>query len=160
MTSAQAMIEAAKNKELFMLYIEEIWNKGNLDLADEMFTSDYIARRESHPETERMAVGPEVIKQYVSLFRTAFPDLYVEIHGLVAENDMVAGRGVVRGTFVAPLFGIPPTGKKATWTLTGFDRFVDGKIAEGWGDMDMVGALQDLGVMPAPQQHDGYEMTA
>ena len=86
-----------------------------------------------------------MIKQYVGMFRAAFPDLTITIHGLVAENDMVAGRGIATGTMLGPLFGMPPTGKKATWTLCGFDRFENGLIAEGWGDMDMVAAMQDLG---------------
>ena len=48
-TLAHAVVEAAKNKELYMLYMEEIWNKGNLALADELFTPTYIARYEFDP---------------------------------------------------------------------------------------------------------------
>jgi predicted ester cyclase len=137
-------------KARFQRYIDEIWNEGALDVADEMFSPDYIAHMPADPERER-GRGPEVIKEYVRVFRAAFPDLTVELHALVVDGDEVAARGVVSGTFQGPLFGIPPTGARATWTLTGFDRFDEnGLITDGWGDMDMLGALQKLGVIPAP----------
>jgi len=138
-------------KAAFQTYIDEIWNKGNLDLADEMFAAGYVAHQPANPEREQGAVGPEVIKNYVRLFRSAFPDLNVTLHALVAEGDEVAARGVCSGTHSGDLFGIPPTDKFAIWTLTGFDKFDEnGKITDGWGDMDMLGALQMLGVVPGP----------
>jgi predicted ester cyclase len=139
-----------ENKRIFMRYIEEVWNVGRMEAADEMFESNYIARRPSHPEGELDVVGPQVIKNYVQMFRSAFPDLRVTIQDMVAEGDLVVGRGIVSGTHQGNLFGYAPTGRRATWTLMGVDRFANGKIVEGWGDMDMLGALQELGVLPPP----------
>lgn len=141
-----------ENKALFLRYIEEAWNQGNMNVADEMFAPNYIAHRPSHPEGEELAtVGPEVIKQTVNLFRNAFPDLHVTIQDMVAERDLVAARGIVSGTHQGNLMGYAPTGRRATFTLMGVDRFADdGKITEGWGDMDMLDALQQLGVIPPP----------
>ena len=139
-----------ENKALFLRYIEELWNQGNMSAADEMFGTNYIARRPSHPEGESATVGPEVIKQYVNLFRNAFPDLQVTMQQVIAERDLVVGRGIVSGTHQGNLMGYAPTGRRATWTLMGVDRVADGKIVEGWGDMDMLGALQELGLIPPP----------
>jgi predicted ester cyclase len=148
--SADAGPSPDELKAAFQRYIDVLWNEGRLEEADEMFSPDYIAHMPADPGRER-GRGPEVIKQYVSIFRSAFPDLKVELHALVAEGNEVAARGVVTGTFQGELFGIPPTGARASWTLTGFDRFDEtGRITDGWGDMDMLGALQKLGVIPAP----------
>lgn len=138
-------------KSALQLYIDELWNKGNLEVADELFDAGYVAHQPANPAREQDATGPEAIKTYVRIFRAAFPDLTVTLHAMVAEGDEVATRGVCSGTHTGDLFGLPPTGKFAVWTLTGFDRFnTDGKITDGWGDMDMLGALQTLGVVPGP----------
>jgi predicted SnoaL-like aldol condensation-catalyzing enzyme len=78
-----------ENKALARRVLEEMFNKGNLDLADEVFAPDYVDHDPAMPEDIR---GPEGFKEYVSIFRTAFPDLHLEIEDQVAEGDKVVTR--------------------------------------------------------------------
>ena len=75
-----------ENKALARRVLEEMFNKGNLDLADEVFAPDYVDHDPAMPEDIR---GPERFKEYVSMFRTAFPDTNIEIEDQVAEGDKV-----------------------------------------------------------------------
>ena len=78
-----------ENKALARRVLEEMFNKGNLDLADEVFAPDYVDHDPAMPEDIR---GPEGFKEYVSIFRTAFPDIHLEIEDQVAEGDKVVTR--------------------------------------------------------------------
>jgi predicted ester cyclase len=71
---------------------------------------------------------------------------------MIAEGDKVAIRWAARGTHQGELLGIQPTGKQATWTGISIYRFADGKIVEAWWSKDVLGLLQQLGVIPPPEQ--------
>jgi hypothetical protein len=60
------------NKFVIRRSFEELWNKGNLSLADELFDPNYAHHDPSTPDVGR---GPEGEKKRVALYRTAFPDL-------------------------------------------------------------------------------------
>ncbi len=59
-------------------------------------------------------------------------------------------RGSIRGTHQGELMGIPPTGKAVTVPLIDVNRIAGGQLAERWAEADMLGLLQQLGVIPAP----------
>ena len=86
------------------------------------------------------------------MFRTAFPDLHFTIEDMVAEDDKVTWRATTRGTHGGELMGIPPTGKPAVVASVIVSRFDGGKWAEDWVMIDTLGMLQQLGVIPAPEQ--------
>ena len=83
---------------------------------------------------------------------TAFPDVHFTIEDQVAEADKVVTRWTWRGTHQGPFQGIPPTGKHVMVTGVGINRFANGKVVENWTNMDILGLLQQLGVVPAPGQ--------
>ena len=80
---------APENKALIRRFYEQVWDKGNLDVCDEVFAADYV-RHDLRP-TEA-APGPEGQKRIAADFRGAFPDLRVEIDILVGDDDYVVGR--------------------------------------------------------------------
>ncbi len=100
------------NKALAMRYVE-LWNTGNLALADEVLALDFVDH--THPE---LAPGPEAVKQEV----TAFPEAHVTIEQMIREGDTVAFRFVLRGTHQETFGRFPPTGKEVV--LTGWTPFV------------------------------------
>jgi steroid delta-isomerase-like uncharacterized protein len=136
------------NKAHVRQYLEEAWNKGNVGIIDELMTSDY-ARYMSGPTQSLNRDGQ---KQRITTFRKAFPDLHLTIDDLIAEGDQVVFRITLRGTHQGAFMGISPTGKPVTVTAIDIARFVNGKIVEHWGQMDALGLMQQLGVIPAPGQ--------
>ncbi len=136
-----------ENKELVRRFVEEFWNEGNADAADELMAPD----AEIHmPTGERVAL--EGLKGFAGAFRRSFPDWHSTFEELVAEGDRVAERWTGRGTHRGELQGIPPTGKRVEVPGSVFYRIVGGKIVEFRGQLDMMGLMQQLGVIPSPQQ--------
>jgi steroid delta-isomerase-like uncharacterized protein len=138
-----------ENKALARRVLEEMFNKGNLDLADEVFAPDYVDHDPAMPEDIR---GPEGFKEYVSIFRTAFPDIHLEIEDQVAEGDKVVTRWTGTGTHEGDLMGIAPTGNKVTLPGMEIVRISGGKLAEGWEGYDSMVLMEQLGVMPSPEE--------
>ncbi len=137
---------SAENKALVRRLFEEIWNKGNLSVADQIFATNYIHHDPSTPDFGR---GPESEKKRATLYRTAFPDLQLAIEDLVAEGDRVVTRWTARGTHRGELRGIAPTGKQFTVTGISIVRLSGGKLVEGWVNWDAQGLMEQLGVRAA-----------
>jgi steroid delta-isomerase-like uncharacterized protein len=125
----------------------EAFNRGNWDVVDRLFAPNYVDHDRSRVD---LPPGPAGVKQAWTGFRAAFPDLHATIDDLVAEGDKVAVRGSFRGTHQGELMGIPPTGKPVTVTLIDVNRIENGRLAERWAEADMLGMLQQLGVVPGP----------
>jgi steroid delta-isomerase-like uncharacterized protein len=144
-------VSTEENKATVRRQIEETWNRGNLDYADECFTSDFVKHDPLSAEEIR---GPDGFKHNVATTRAAFPDFHVEIVTQLAEGDLVATRYVVSGTQEGELEGMPPSGNRIEVAGTGVDRFSGGKIAESWEMYDTLGMMQQLGVIPQPGDTD------
>lgn len=133
------------NKFVIRRSFEELWNKGNLSLADELFTPNYEHHDASSPDFGR---GPESEKKRATLYRTAFPDLQLTIEDIIAEGQTVMARWSCRGTHKGDLSGIAPTGKQVNISGVSIARFTNGKMVEGWVNWDALGLMQQLGVVP------------
>ena len=135
-----------KNKAIFRRYVEEVFNKGNLHLVDEIFDK-YISHRSDGGMDER---GPEDVKRFIGEFRHAFPDFHSTIEYQVAEGDMVVTRWRASGTHLGEFRGIPPTGKVVAVTGIGVFRFSEeGRVVESWDNLDELGILQQMGAIPS-----------
>jgi steroid delta-isomerase-like uncharacterized protein len=136
------------NKAIVQRYVEEGYNACNMAVIDQLFAADFVNHDPAQPAVRDL----QGLKQLIRGQRAAFPDVRTTIEDLVAEGDMVVKRFTVRGTHTGDFNGIPPTGKR--FTLKGIDilRFIDGKIQEIWIGYDMLGMLQQLGVMPQPEE--------
>jgi steroid delta-isomerase-like uncharacterized protein len=133
------------NKNVVRRLFEELWNKGNLSVADELFTANYDHHDPSTPDVGR---GPESEKKRATLYRTAFPDLRLTIDDIIAEGETVMARWSCRGTHKGDLSGIAATGKQVTISGVAVARFTKGKMVEGWVNWDALGLMQQLGVVP------------
>ncbi len=133
------------NKTIVRRLFEEVWNKGNLSLVDELFTTNYEHHDASSPDFGR---GPESEKKRATLYRTAFPDLRLTIEDIIAEGETVMARWSCRGTHKGDLSGIAPTGKQFTISGVSIARFSGSKMAEGYVNWDALGLMQQLGAVP------------
>jgi steroid delta-isomerase-like uncharacterized protein len=139
-------MSAAQNRDLIRRFYDEGWTKNNLDVYDELVTEDFT----DHQAMPGLPPGREGFKALNVMFRSAFPDLRVDVDNVVAEDDKVGCRWRSTGTHQGELFGIPPTGKKVDVTATVFYRVDNGRLAEGWIARDDVGLMRQLGVIPSP----------
>lgn len=130
-----------QNKTLVRRYFEELWNREDLAIADEVIATDYVSH---DPTSAWLPPGPEGLKQFVTIYRTAFPDVQFVIEEMVAERDQVVTRWTARGTYRA-------TGQATIVSGTNIDRTADGKIVEHWSHWDSLGLLQHLGAVPLGQ---------
>jgi steroid delta-isomerase-like uncharacterized protein len=138
-------VSLAENKALVRRYWDEVVNPGNLDLIDALFAPDYVLHT---PDGD--VPGRDGIRQQLTAFRAAFPDLRAEVADEVAEGDKVVQWVLARGTHRGELFGVPPTGKSVTITGIVISRVAAGKIAEEWEVLDLLGVLQQIGAVPTP----------
>jgi len=117
--------------------IDEIWNAGNVDLADELFASTYVNHGGLIPDVVR---GPEGIKFSVAFYRAAFPALHVAVDDLAVDKNAVILNWTARGQ---------TSTDATTGTLTGVTRSLvaGGQILESWTSWDAGLALAKLGVV-------------
>jgi steroid delta-isomerase-like uncharacterized protein len=137
------------NKALVRYLFDAIWNQGNTTLVDQCVSPDWIAYG-NLPRQEMP--GLEGVRRFITTYRTAFPDMHLTIEDQVAEGEKVVTRWTARAIHSGPLMSIPPTGRQVTVSGIGIHRIVDGKILEQWGVDDTLGMLQQLGVIPPPEQ--------
>jgi predicted SnoaL-like aldol condensation-catalyzing enzyme len=122
-------VTAATNARLVRQVIEEIWNAGDLELADQVFAPDYVNHGGLIPDLVR---GPEAIKVSVAMYRLAFPEFRVAVVDVLAQGQMVAlhwAAYMTRGHD-----GRNDASDRDPDTLRGmtFGRVSGGKIAESW----------------------------
>ena len=111
----------AENKAVQRRIIDEVINRKDLDLADDLFSEEH----ELHPEAPGVTRGLEGMKRAFAGLHEEFPDIRVEIESMVAEGDMVALRLTFSGTHAS-------TGERVTWPEMVFARFSEGRAVESW----------------------------
>jgi predicted ester cyclase len=135
-----------QNKTNVRRIFEEGINQRNFAALDELVAPNYVNRSFPGP-----VPGPEGIKAVVGMFLAGFPDMHIVVEDVVAEGDMVCTRGYFTGTHTGDFQGIPATGKSFKAGYIDMWRFEAGRAVENWAQLDMLGLMQQLGVIPAPQ---------
>ena len=139
-----------ENKALVNRFMDEVLNKKNLAVTDEITVEDFV---ELDP-LPGQGPGREGLKQILAVLFTAFPDQLWTLEEQAAEGEKVWSRFTWRGTHRGEFMGIPPTGRAVTVKGMVIDRFVDGKWTESRILMDNLGMMQQLGVIPEPGQSE------
>lgn len=135
-----------QNKALCRRCHDEVFNQGKLNVADEIIAPDFIWYGPGLPPD--MPRGPDGVKIFATLLRTAFPDLKLATEASIAEGDSVVNRWIFRGTHKGAIMGILPTGKKVKITGVDIFRVRANKIIENRQEWDLLGLLQQLGAAP------------
>lgn len=136
-----------ENKSLVRRFFEEGPSKGNLSAANELLSPDF-----SMHIPLPAPPGTEGINEVITTCRAAFEHLNVTIEDLIAEGDKVTARFTARGIHKGDFMGLPATGRQITMTGIEIFRIKDGKIVELWGEVNLVGLMQQLGIFPSPGQ--------
>ena len=137
-----------QNKEITRRLVEEVFNRGNLGVVDEIMAPNFVEHEELPPGIPRNREGA---LQLFGMLRSAFPDFKATIQDLIAEGDKVVVYMTWTGTQKGEFMGIPPSGKRMTVPVIDILRFDGDQVTEHWGLMDVMSMMQQLGAIPSPE---------
>ena len=129
---------------------EEVWNKGNYDYALNTVDPNFT----DHPPTRFFDVGrtgPEALQEAAKEFRNGIGDFHDNAELVLVEGDRVAYLGQIAGKQDGEMFGFPPSGRRMRVWGVNFFRMEGDKIAERWGQFDVLTMMQQLGLAPGPE---------
>ena len=138
---------SAQNKSAMRRIYEEVWNQGKFGVLDEVVSTDYVGHLPTPPSAPS---GREGLRWLIQMYRTAFPDIHVQVDDQIADGEKVLNRVTIQGTHQGQFMGIAPTNKKVKVGALVVTRFKDGQNVEGWAELDRLGLMQQLGVVPTP----------
>ncbi len=125
------------NEDLIRLACDEVIGKGNFDVLEEVFASDYVAHASSGTFEGRDFIG-----KFGKQLRSAIPDLEVlEIEFLAQTDDTVVWQRSLGGTHEGGMMGIPASKQSVKWNEMVVSRFASERIAEEWVVSELTGEL-------------------
>jgi steroid delta-isomerase-like uncharacterized protein len=124
----------------------EAWNTRNLSIPDEIFAPSFAITDEGSPIP--VVNGPDGVKQRIVEYCAAFPDLAIEVEGMIAEGDTVITTWTLRGTHRGEFLGVAASGNKVEVTGTTLHRIEDGVIAEARVNWDTLSLMRQIGALP------------
>jgi len=136
-------IEENENKALVSRFFEVGPSRGDLRAARELLADDFAL----HVPLP-CSPGVQGIIEVISACRAAFEHLDVTVEDMVSEGDRVAARFVARGIHQGDFMGQPATGRSITMTGIEIFRIENGRIAELWGEANLLGLMGQLGILP------------
>jgi predicted ester cyclase len=124
---------------------DEVINKGNLDVADELFAEDFI---DHGPMGD--VQGRDAFKALVAQWRSAVPDVHCVVGNVVTDGELAGWLVHTTGTHTGDQLGFPATGKRFETVSANLGRLRDGRAVEHWAEQGMFPMLVQLGVLPTP----------
>lgn len=138
------------SKAIVLRFYNELWNKRNLKVADEIFAVDCVTHQlQSGAESMTVTRNPEAVKHHVKEWLVGFPDLRFTIEQMLIEGERVMTQSVMRGTHTGVWLGIAATNKEVSVRLSVVHRITNGKIVEDWVLVESLGFFQQLGLVPS-----------
>jgi steroid delta-isomerase-like uncharacterized protein len=145
------MASVEQNKETIKRFYAEVIGQGRPEVVDELMAHDFV----HHGDALFPYIGgSDAIKAGVMGVKNAYPDGHTDVVDMVGEGDVVVARLEWHGTHLGPFMGAQPSGQVHHWAGISTYRFNDdGKIIERWANQDVMGQLQDLGLIPRLDPH-------
>jgi len=111
-----------ENKAIVRRLNDEVWSEGRLEVIDELIADDFVGTVVGAPEQIR---GRQGFREFVVMYREAFPDLRITIDEQIVEGETVVTRWTATGTHEGELMGMAATGKQATTAGVNVNRLTD-----------------------------------
>lgn len=135
----------ADTHEIIMRFNQDVFGKGKVELIDELVHEDFVDHTGMEGPMDR-----EGLKSFVQAVHGAASDWDTTVERVLVDGDEVAWRWRMRGTHTGEFMGIPPSGNVVEVTGNDLGVMRDGKLAEQWGEMDMLSLLTQLGAIESP----------
>lgn len=146
-TESSGATSVEHNKAVSRRWIEVFNERDDVAEAD-VRGPDYVAYAPA--SLEPAPLDSEAWARFLSGFVEGFPDLRITVEDAVGEGDLVAQRVHFEGTHTGEFQGLPPTQRKVSFSGLELNRFVDGRVAEHWFQLDALTLLQRLGLALVP----------
>lgn len=130
------------NKLIIRRVFEEIWNRNDFSLIDQVYAPEYVAHVAGSP---RDIEGPEQFKQFVALHGVLTSELHFSVDDQIAEGDRVATRWTATSTTASGLIAGGDDVQTVTVTGISIHRLAEQKIVESWDNWDALTLYQSLG---------------
>lgn len=130
------------NKDVIRRTFEAI-SRGDLDTLEDVIADDVV----EHEEFPGLEPNKDGVIRFFNYLRSAFSDLEMSAHDMLADGDLVAVRGTMTGTHQGEFMDIPATGNRVEVPFADFFRLEGGKVAEHWGVTDTHVMMAQLGVL-------------
>jgi steroid delta-isomerase-like uncharacterized protein len=138
------VVTADANMQVVRRFFDVGPSKGDLQAADALLVPEFSL----HTPLPTRGPGIEAMNNVITTCRAAFHDLHLTIDDMMADGDRVACRFTARGVHNGEFMGLPPTGKRIEMTGIEIFRLRDGRIAELWGEANLMGLMRELGILP------------
>lgn len=135
-----------EDKALIRRLVEEGQSRGDIEVVDELLAEDFV----DHSAFPGVPPDREGVKQLFGALHAAFEDFHAVIHHQVAEGGKVATRKTFHGVHRGEFMGVPPTGKRVAYDVIDILYVREGRITDHWTQVDLLGLMRQLGVVPEP----------
>lgn len=143
----ETFTSTAQSKSIVYRLLDGAFNAGNLSVVDELVAPNGI----SHSLSWGAPANRIGLKQWIAMFRTAFPDLHCTVEDEIIQGDKIAAHWTLRGTHRGLFLGNSPTNKPMVVQGLVYARIAKGEVIENWTLIDLMGMLQQLGLIPPPR---------
>lgn len=138
-----------QNKAILARHFNEVLNQGQLHVIDEIYSNDYAldapVRSDGTSQDRDVTRGTEQLKQRVTLFRTAFPDIHFSMDDVIGEENKVVVRYTYRGTHQGAFAGVSPSGRSISIMGILIAHLDNGRIKQAWSAFDSAELMKQLG---------------
>jgi steroid delta-isomerase-like uncharacterized protein len=136
-----------RNKRVALRVWRDVWNKGDLAAIDEIISDNYAGKIPAQPDLVR---GKDGFRKLMRLYRTAMPDVNLQVRDVLAEGDRVVAYWTASGTNTGRFGAMAPSYRRIAVDGVSIFRLVDGLIVQEWEVFDTLGFMQQLGAIPSP----------
>jgi len=147
--AAPAALTPEANNAIAVRFFDGVWTRGDFSLVESLVAAD-VREHSTVAGKITSKQGRESFVHIIGMFRNAMPDLHMSVEDEVYSDDRVVHRWLIEGTDTGGVMGMPPTGKRIRLTGITTVRMAAGRIVERWSNVDELGLLQQLGVVPPP----------
>ena len=137
------MTSQESNVERMRFFVEQVQERGRIELIDELVRPDFRNRTVEPGQRE----DRDGVRETMAAMHEAFSDLRIEILHCVGDGDLVATHNMFRARHTGPWFGVPASNNPVEFRVMDVVRFQDGQWAEHWAVADAVSLLRQTGAM-------------
>jgi predicted ester cyclase len=132
-----------RNKELTRGVLEEMFERGDLDAADELIHPEFV----NHEAPAGNPQAPEGLKETIAWLRGLWGPMRFDVEDEICARDKFVARVVMHGRHLGEFLGKAPTGKEFATRQIHVWRIEDDKVVEHWSVRDDLGQALQLGLL-------------